>query len=471
MAHIEMTEEQAVFQNMEVLKLLRHACSVFNLIAPNVCVYNTFENSHLWLKKTFKPGSMLWIIHPSTKQFYRARVKKEIGEYAAALVAECKQGTAGVFLLQNLWKYHPFFVFMVAPQQYQDQVERALSLSYRRAHTVRHHSESEVFSVVECRANYNFQWSIIVQGALEGREQEIADLANRSVKHAVDVYNNSLENMQRTGPLLIPTPLLFNLDNCQYQQVERLTRKQTHSRNLILHENNRNKLKEFLWLFLYPVKSNPPKPMFNQPVKTNQDSQLLAVPRYSAPSQPKAKFAPNPRVKMILCQSSNGVIGFQNKLHPQLRCAADLKHFAETTKGHIVVMGRKTWESLPDTYKPLKDRVNVVVTRNLGYNPGGKGLIVHHSLRRAVEEMLVHYIDKDLFIIGGCEIYREAIEDNLVSEVVVSVADKVIPNTPFDGNKIFNVLPYLNFPHKSVALETTEGDTTTVVAHWARVKL
>lgn len=81
----------------------------------------------------------------------------------------------------------------------------------------------------------------------------------------------------------------------------------------------------------------------------------------------------------------------------------DMKYFRETTRGKVVVMGRKTLESFPDA-KPLKNRVNIVLTRNPDYRP--EGVIVCHGVEEALE-LLKQYPREDIFIIGGGMIYRE----------------------------------------------------------------
>ena len=79
----------------------------------------------------------------------------------------------------------------------------------------------------------------------------------------------------------------------------------------------------------------------------------------------------------------------------------DMKFFRTTTSGKIVVMGRKTLESFPGS-KPLKNRVNIVITRNPSYKV--KDAVVVHSVEEAIEESRKY--DGDVFVIGGESIYR-----------------------------------------------------------------
>ena len=80
----------------------------------------------------------------------------------------------------------------------------------------------------------------------------------------------------------------------------------------------------------------------------------------------------------------------------------DMKFFRETTSGNVVVMGRKTLESFPGG-RPLKNRVNIVITRNSEYEK--EGAVICNDTDK-LPEMLKEYSDKDIFVIGGEEIYR-----------------------------------------------------------------
>jgi dihydrofolate reductase len=103
-------------------------------------------------------------------------------------------------------------------------------------------------------------------------------------------------------------------------------------------------------------------------------------------------------ITLIAAASENNVIGNNNKLIWHL--SDDLKHFKELTKGHCVIMGRKTFESMP---KALPNRTNIVVTRKLDYI--AKDAIVVHSIYEALEKAKD---DKQPFIIGGGEIYSQS---------------------------------------------------------------
>ena len=103
----------------------------------------------------------------------------------------------------------------------------------------------------------------------------------------------------------------------------------------------------------------------------------------------------------IVAVDRNWAIGRGNKLLCSI--PADMKFFRETTTGHIVVMGRKTLESFPGG-RPLKNRVNVVITKSASYEK--EGAVIVHSVPEALE-YLKQYDTKEVFVIGGESIYRQ----------------------------------------------------------------
>ncbi|MGY8949287.1 MAG: dihydrofolate reductase [Flavobacteriales bacterium] len=105
-------------------------------------------------------------------------------------------------------------------------------------------------------------------------------------------------------------------------------------------------------------------------------------------------------ITIIAAASENNVIGKNNKLIWYL--SDDLKHFKNQTKGHSVIMGRKTFESMP---KALPNRTNIIITRKTDYMV--KDAIVVNSLNQALEKAAD---DNQPFIIGGGEIYKLAIK-------------------------------------------------------------
>ena len=137
---------------------------------------------------------------------------------------------------------------------------------------------------------------------------------------------------------------------------------------------------------------------------------------------------------IIAAASTNNVIGFDNKLIWNI--PKDLKRFKELTQGHSVIMGRKTFESLPS---PLPNRRNIVVTRNKDYSP--EGIEVFSSIEDAID---VCKNDSQPFIIGGGEIYSQTI--NFVDKIELTrvykdyQGDAFFPNIPLDKFELVNEL-------------------------------
>jgi dihydrofolate reductase len=106
-------------------------------------------------------------------------------------------------------------------------------------------------------------------------------------------------------------------------------------------------------------------------------------------------------VKAILSADMNWGIGYKGKLLQ--RVPEDMRFFAEMTKGRIVVMGRETLESLPGQ-QPLKDRVNIVLTRSGNLN--SNEIIICRSLEELFERLKDFSID-DVYVIGGESVYTQ----------------------------------------------------------------
>ena len=110
-------------------------------------------------------------------------------------------------------------------------------------------------------------------------------------------------------------------------------------------------------------------------------------------------------MNLIVAVDKNWAIGKDNKLLVSI--PDDMKFFRETTTGKVVVMGRKTLESFPGG-KPLKNRVNIVLTRDLNYQV--KDAVVVHS-KDELDKELKKYNPDDIFAIGGESIYRMLLDE------------------------------------------------------------
>jgi len=106
-------------------------------------------------------------------------------------------------------------------------------------------------------------------------------------------------------------------------------------------------------------------------------------------------------ISAIAAVSKNFVIGRNNDLPWSL--PDDMKFFMQTTKGHHCIMGRKNYDSIPEKFRPLPNRTNIVVTHQKTFR--APGCIVVNSIERAVD-IARNNGETEAFIIGGAEIYR-----------------------------------------------------------------
>ena len=112
------------------------------------------------------------------------------------------------------------------------------------------------------------------------------------------------------------------------------------------------------------------------------------------------------RISLIAAISArNRALGKDGNLLWQIR--EDMKRFVEITTGHPVIMGRKTWESIPEKYRPLSNRTNIVVTRQSDYK--AEGAHVASSLEDALAIARASEGSSEIFVIGGGELYKESL--------------------------------------------------------------
>jgi dihydrofolate reductase len=130
-----------------------------------------------------------------------------------------------------------------------------------------------------------------------------------------------------------------------------------------------------------------------------------------------------PRISLIVARARNGVIGRDGSL--PWKIPGELAHFKRVTLGHPIVMGRKTWESLG---RPLPGRRNIVVTRNADYTVSGAEVVTSLPAALALCEGVA-----DVFVIGGAELYAQALP--LATRAIVTEID-----ADFDGDAHFPAL-------------------------------
>lgn len=138
------------------------------------------------------------------------------------------------------------------------------------------------------------------------------------------------------------------------------------------------------------------------------------------------------RVSLIVSKTENNVIGKDNRLIWHL--PNDLKRFKSITTGYPVIMGRKTYLSLPARFRPLPGRTNIVLTRNKDFK--ALGCVIKHSLKEALD-----YCEEndsgECFIIGGGEVYQQALEKDLIERMYVTEL-----HTKLEGDTFFPVIDF-----------------------------
>ena len=124
--------------------------------------------------------------------------------------------------------------------------------------------------------------------------------------------------------------------------------------------------------------------------------------------------------KIIACINQKRALGKDGKLLYTIK--NDLLNFKRQTLGNVVIMGRKTFESLPNG-EPLKDRINIILTSNeeYGVSQDFDNVYIVHSIKDVIELCEAFFSDKELFVIGGETLYRQFMDSDLVDELRLTV--------------------------------------------------
>lgn len=125
------------------------------------------------------------------------------------------------------------------------------------------------------------------------------------------------------------------------------------------------------------------------------------------------------KINLIVAMDLACGIGKDNSL--LWRLPADMDFFKKTTTGKTVVMGHKTFESIPEKFRPLPNRENVIITTDKKYK--AKGCSIYHSIIGAIKQM--EKTQKEIFIIGGGEVYKTFLELGMVDTMYITSVDSV----------------------------------------------
>jgi dihydrofolate reductase len=152
------------------------------------------------------------------------------------------------------------------------------------------------------------------------------------------------------------------------------------------------------------------------------------------------------RISIVAAVARGGVIGRDNAI--PWRIPEDARRFREITMGHPVVMGRRTWDSLPDRFRPLPGRRNIVVTRRGDWHADG-------AERAASLDDAVRLLDgaAQVYAIGGAEIYAAALP--LADELLLTEIDAEI-----EGDIVFPTFDTADFEETSRERVVSEGGPT-----------
>jgi dihydrofolate reductase len=134
-------------------------------------------------------------------------------------------------------------------------------------------------------------------------------------------------------------------------------------------------------------------------------------------------------LSLIVALDAENGIGKNNDLMWNL--PSDMRFFKDTTKGHVVIMGRKNYDSIPEKYRPLAGRTNVVLSRKKDFE--APDCLVFDSFENCLAALELAP-DQKAFIIGGAEIYKLALESGLVKEMFLTHIDKTYGADTFFPN-------------------------------------
>lgn len=135
-------------------------------------------------------------------------------------------------------------------------------------------------------------------------------------------------------------------------------------------------------------------------------------------------------INIIAAITDNNALGKDNKL--LFRLKKDMTHFKNITTDNVVIMGRKTYESIGKT---LPNRVNIVLSRNMESN---EDFYTFDSIEKAIEWSKENYPQKEIFIIGGASVYDKALKDDIVDKLYMTK----IKQTVEDADAFFPEIDY-----------------------------
>jgi len=164
----------------------------------------------------------------------------------------------------------------------------------------------------------------------------------------------------------------------------------------------------------------------------------------------------NSKIYVIVATEKNLGIGKNGKIPWDLK--KDMQHFKKITtttkdlnKQNACVMGNITWESLPDFSRPLKNRKNLVLARDINYKPDREGIPVRNSIEEGIKLLKEDDSVETIFMIGGASIYRQSVEMPELEGIYLTKIDN-----SYDCDTFFPQIPN-KFEKETLLGETEEN--------------
>lgn len=151
-------------------------------------------------------------------------------------------------------------------------------------------------------------------------------------------------------------------------------------------------------------------------------------------------------LSLIVAFDQNYVIGNNNSI--PWNFPKDLINFKKITTNNVCIMGRNTWESLPDRYKPLPNRINIVISSKYYKNNKLKdlGVLVFENTIDSIDFCKLHYSDKEVFIIGGSKLYEDSLNCKELNKMIIThikyeyLGDVFFPKVEWKNWKVSKIL-------------------------------
>lgn len=153
-------------------------------------------------------------------------------------------------------------------------------------------------------------------------------------------------------------------------------------------------------------------------------------------------------ISIIVASTKNGVIGKDNQL-PWKSLPQDMAFFVSKTTGHCILTGKKNYFSIPAPFRPLKNRTNILLTRDPHYIE--EGTIIVDTLEKGIDFAKAQG-ETELFIIGGGIIFEMVLQKNLVDRIYLTQVDTIL-----EGDTFFHLPPIFEQNKKLILSQSKDA--------------